>query len=70
MSVKSLRAAAANRTTWSVGRIADAESPYERLRHALEWVMSEARAMPRADVDGVVKEVTRVARDLNERSRP
>lgn len=70
MSVKSLRAAADNRTTWSVGRIAAAESPYERLRHALEWVMSEARAMRRADVDGVVEAITRVARDLNEKSRP
>lgn len=70
MSIKSLRAAADNRTAWNVARIAGAESPYERLRHALEWVMSEARAMPRADVDGVVETITRVARDLNERSRP
>ncbi|MEV1315407.1 hypothetical protein AB0J14_04900 [Micromonospora arborensis] len=70
MSVKSLNRAATNRSTVHSGRVAAATSPYERLRHALEWVMAEARAMDRAEVPAVVDRISGVARDLNERSRP
>jgi len=70
MSVQSLRRSAANRATANSTKIAAAVSPYERLRHALEWVMAEARSMDRDDVPAVVDRITRVARDLNERSRP
>ncbi len=70
MSTKSLARRAANRAATNTGRITTAVSPYERLRHALEWVMSEARALDRDDVNAVVDEITRVALNLNERSRP
>ncbi|MEU7170280.1 hypothetical protein ABZ949_02165 [Micromonospora tulbaghiae] len=70
MSAKSLTRKATNRADTNTGRIAAAVSPYERLRHALEWVMSEARALNRDDVNAVVDEITRVALNLNERSRP
>lgn len=70
MSVKSLRSAADNRAAANSAKVARAVSPYERLRHALEWVMAEARAMDRGDVPAVVDRITRVARDLNEGSRP
>jgi hypothetical protein len=70
MSVKSLRAAAANRASYHSGSVAAEKSPYARLRRALEWVMAEARAVGRDDVDKITETVTRVARDLNERSRP
>ena len=70
MSIRSLTRAADNRAAANTSTIARAVSPYERLRHALEWVMAEARAMDRADVPAVVDRITRVARDLNEGSRP
>ncbi|WP_431728546.1 hypothetical protein [Verrucosispora sp. TAA-831] len=70
MSIRSQQSTADNRASWHSGRIAGAVSPYERLRHALEWVMAEVRARPKTDVPGVVDEITRVARTLNERSRP
>ncbi len=70
MSVKALNRAATNRATTHSTKIARAVSPYERLRHALEWVMAEARAMPRADVPALADRISGVARELNERSRP
>lgn len=70
MSVKSLRAKAAHRAATATGRINAAVSQFEKLRHALEWVMSEARAAGPAAAPDVVERITRVARDLNERSRP
>lgn len=70
MSVKSLRKRADNRSTANRSKINTAVSPYEQLRHALEWVMSEARAMPPAQVPTVVDRVVRVANELNERNRP
>ncbi|MEU7978278.1 hypothetical protein AB0B63_07070 [Micromonospora sp. NPDC049081] len=70
MSVKSLRRKAEHRAATAMGRINAAASPYEQLRHALEWVMSETRAAGRAAAPAVVESISRVARDLNERSRP
>lgn len=70
MSVQSLRRSADNRATANSTKVAAAVSPFERLRHALEWVMAEARAMDRADVPAVVDRISGVARELNERSRP
>jgi hypothetical protein len=70
MSVRSLNRAATNRAAASSSKIARAMSPYERLRHALESVMAEARAMNRDDVPALVDRISGVARELNERSRP
>lgn len=70
MSIKKLRARADHRAATNRGRIHAATSPYEQLRHALEWVMSEARAADRGDVPPLVDRICGVARDLNERSRP
>ncbi len=70
MSVQSLRRSADNRAATHSARVTRAVSPYERLRHALEWVMAEARAMDRADVPALVDRISGVAREVNERSRP
>ncbi|WP_433460669.1 hypothetical protein [Micromonospora sp. CA-248212] len=70
MSVRALNRAADNRATANTLKIARAVSPYERLRHALEWVMAEARAMNRDDVPALADRISGVARELNERSRP
>ncbi|MFI2663310.1 hypothetical protein [Micromonospora carbonacea] len=70
MSVKSLRTKASNRAATAQARINSTASPYEKLRHALEWVMSEARAAGRDTAQDTVATITKVARELNERSRP
>ncbi|MEU0078495.1 hypothetical protein ABZY58_11415 [Micromonospora tulbaghiae] len=70
MSVKSMRQAADNRAAHNQAQINAQTSPLAALRRALEWVMSEARSMSPADVPAVTTRITRVARDMNERSRP
>lgn len=70
MSVKSQRRSAANRAAHNQAQINAQTSPLAALRRALEWVMSEARELDRADVPAVTARITRVARELNERSRP
>lgn len=70
MSVRSQKRAATNRADHNRRQINAQTSPLAALRRALEWVMSEARELDRQSVPAVTTAITRVAADLNERSRP
>lgn len=70
MSVKSQTRAADNRASANTREIFSQTSPLARLRRAVEWLMSEAKAMDRGDVPDLTERITGIARELNERSRP
>ncbi|MCW6003831.1 hypothetical protein K1W54_04440 [Micromonospora sp. CPCC 205371] len=69
MPVVSEVRAADNRRRWHESRIANEQSPRVKLRHAVEWVVAEARHMDGVDVEALAGEIRDVARLLNERSR-
>lgn len=69
MSIASQVRAADNRRAYHENRITAERSPRAKLRHAVEWVVAEARHMDTADVDELTDEIRDVARLLNGRSR-
>jgi hypothetical protein len=70
MSVKSLRQAANNRLAANTAAVAGQTSDLARLRRAVEWVMSEAKAGDRSELPAITERITGIARELNERRRP
>jgi len=70
MSAKAQVKSAENRAAYHLGRIAAEVSPRAKARMAAEWQMAETRRLEGDALDAAVVEMTRVAREMNERSRP